>query len=193
MIVIASHIPPPNDQREDTTWDWEGIKIVGNSQCQGNANQDLIISLAMEFNVKALLNWTTFDYYTHFFAYLKSNRITDRLTMMFSGNHAWFMTQLFRDHSIPVIAKATDIPNSPVFIHKAIEQTGRPVSVGTMLSRFGHWIRVHESNSATETFEGNDSFGKHPYNKIKKGGFYQYSWQYLKQNTVRRIILLENK
>jgi len=194
MITVAKIIPPPNCQREDETWNWNGIKIQGNSQCQGNSNQDLVLAVAKEFKIPSLSDISTFDYYALFYAYLRIIKINPtRLDAMIFTNHANFMTWLFGKNDIPVIAKAMEIPNKPVFIHEAIEQTMRPVSLGTMLSSSGHWIRVHKSNSEIESFDCNDPFGRHPYSKIQKGGFFTYSWAYLRSHVIRRIIILEDK
>jgi hypothetical protein len=185
------HLPPPNDQKEDPEFNWGGIRIKGGSQCQGNSNQDLIHSIGLEFNIKAFTGWTTKDYYIHFYAYMTSRKPPVRSELMDYRNHAWYINELFEDFKIPIIAKDQSIPNKAFIIEKAIEQTNRPVSVGTMLSSSGHWISIHGYEN--RLFNCNDPYGQHPYKKDQKGGYVNYSYDYLQKHVVRRLITLEDK
>ena len=189
--ITAKFIPPPNDQKEDTEWNWGGFTIKGGSQCQGNCSQDLVHAIGLEFGVKEFVGWSTYDYYTHFFGYLSKSYSPERTDLMRYVNHAWFMTELFKSYKIPVEAVARDLPNKPYIIRKAIEVTGRPVSIGMRFTQSGHWIRVHAYENGQ--FECNDPYGKHPYKGYQKGGFVKYSEDYLQKNTITRIITLEDK
>ena len=193
-MATAKIIPPPNDQKDDPTWKWEGIQIKGTSQCQGNSNEDCIKAIAEEFGKKELQQINTFTYYSMFFGILKSQKhiAPQRNNLMDYRNHAWFMNTLFKAAKIPVIAIPEETQNDPRVLHRAIEVTQRPISVGTLLSSSGHWIRIHKSSDITRTFYCNDPYGKHPYQKDQKGGFCEYSWDYLKQHTIRRMITFQD-
>ena len=195
MKVQSLHIPPPNDQKEDPTWNWHGVTIGGNSQCQGNSNEDCVKAIAEEFNISELKNINTRTYYAMFFGIWHGQKsvFPNRDDMMNFVNHAWVMNQLFKVSNIPVVAVASNIKNDPSIIHKAIEKTKRPVSVGTLLSASGHWIRIHGSDNTDKIFDCNDPFGSHPYKKEQRGGFVQYSWEYLHNRTIRRMITFEDK
>jgi len=196
MKVQSLHIPPPNDQKEDPTWNWHGVVIGGNSQCQGNSNEDCIKAIAQEFNINELKNINTKNYYAMFVGIWHGNKqiFPNRASLMDFRNHAWFMNTLFKASGIPVIATPAQINNDPTVIHTAIERTKRPVSVGTLLSQSGHWISIHGSDSVDKIFDCNDPFGSHPYRKEQKGGGHcQYSWEYLHKNTIRRIITFEDR
>ena len=193
-MATAKIIPPPNDQKDDPTWKWEGIQIKGTSQCQGNSNEDCIKAIAEEFGKKELQQINTFTYYSMFFGILKSQKhiAPQRNNLMDYRNHAWFMNTLFKAAKIPIIAIPEEIQNDPRILHRAIEVTQRPISVGTLLSSSGHWIRIHKSSDITKVFFCNDPYGSHPYQKDQKGGFCEYSWDYLKQHTIRRMITFQD-
>jgi len=184
-------IPPPNDQKYDPEFNWDGIIIKGGSQCQGNSNQDLLHSVGLEFDIKPFVGWITKDYYIHFYAYMSKRNPPKRKKLMHSDNHCWFMNELFKDFNVPVISKVINIPNRPSLIADAIEYTKRPVSIGTMLSSSGHWISVHGFEE--DVFNCNDPYGQHPYKKSQRGGYVKYGSLYLKKNTVIRLLTIEDK
>ena len=212
MKYIATHIPPPNDQRTDPDWDWKGIRIKGNSQCQGNSAQDVLVSLAMEFNLKDLIKIDTFGYYAIFFGWLEHHRPDDitRDDMMTWTNHAEFIQYIIRSNKLPVQVqcyssigdrkrKGDTIDIQPFngnasFLHMLCHLTGRPLSIGTLILPSGHYMRIHASDDVNKEFERNDPFGTYPYRtaaeKNQVSGI--YSWRQLQDAKIRRVIAIED-
>lgn len=213
--VKAKIITEENSQRLDPKWDWHGIRIIGNSQCQGNSNQDLLLGLASEFEIKTLSKIDTYNYYAMFFAFLSKEDIDDidRDDMMTWLNHARFLQFIITSNKLPVrIVCYTSIGDrlqkvdeqrgmlmrsydgDGQLLHDIIDLTKRQVSVGTLLSDSGHWIRVHGSDSKKKFFSVNDPFGTHPYKSDaeKKSCMTTYSWKKLTESKIRRIISIED-
>lgn len=192
--MLVKFRPPPNDQKLDTKIDFDGYVINGSSQCQGNSNEDCLKAIAVEFNIKELENINTFAYYTLFRGVWQGqkNFFPNRTQIMDYRNHAWFLNQLFKSQALPIRAIPQEIKNDPMLVHKAIEKTRRPVSIGTLLSQSGHWISVHGSNDIEKVFNCNDPFGQHPYKKDQIGGYVDYTWEYLKKFTIRRMISFQD-
>lgn len=203
--VLANIISPPNGQREDTTWNWAGIRITGNSQCQGNANEDLLKGIGIEFGIKGLENINTYNYYAMFFGFLHSEQAKNfnRTDLMWYLNHVEFMNSIFINNDLPVRAKALSaigdkgvqkFSGNCSEIHQFLQNTKRQISLGTTLTGpGGHWIRIDESHLGKMYLGGNDSFGTHPYKTDieKKMPRVRYSYEQM-QGKIRRAIILED-
>lgn len=195
MIAKAKHILKPNSQRGDQKWETENGIITGGSMCQGNSNERILRSIAIEYDVKSLREIDSYNYYAMFSGAWHGQKATfpRREDMMNYRNHAWFMNLLCKENGLPVEIKSWTIDNDSIFIHEAIERTEMPVSVGTLLSESGHWISIHESDDEEKCFKGNDPYGNHPYKtkEEKSTNLFDYSWDYLEKHTIRRVITVE--
>lgn len=205
-------VPPPNDQRTDPEWNWEGIKIGPNSQCQGNSSEDLIKVIGMEFEIPSLAKINTFNYYAMYFWYLKEYDpdVVTRNEMMDFRNHAKFMAFLVESNGLPIAVKVySSINDKPLkngvsinsfdgsadFLAKQLEKSNRVVSVGTLELTSGHWKRYHAWNDITKEFELNDPYGNPPYKtpEDKKKITVKQTYKQAEKSNLRRIIALENK
>ncbi len=206
MTEVKAKFPyPPNGQRNDIPMHWNGIDISGGAMCQGNSNENNIISIIKEFNVKNLSIPDTWHYYNliipHMQAILGNVKRKD---VMDFRNHAKAMTLLFKSYNIPVIAKPwSSIGDSECsifdgkaeFIHHAIDRTGRGLSLGGMWTEEGHWRSYHYSDELFMILKGNDSWGNPPYKtKAEKTTFtVKETWKEAETATLRRAITFEDK
>lgn len=219
MKTLAKFAPPENSQRIDPKWDWNGIRIVGNSMCQGNSNQDLLISLAFEFNLKTVKRIDTYNYYAMYFGFLEKfdPDVVTRSEMMDWRYHGSFLQDFCKNNDLPVNVvgyssigdKALDskktmfqsqfeikpFDGSAEFIHDTLIRTKRPVSIGTLILPSGHWKRIHGSDDKAKLFYRNDPFGTYPYDKpeLKKLVESTTLWNVYEKAKIRRIIALEDK
>lgn len=211
-MIKANFIPPKNDQRTDPKWDWTGIRIVGNSKCQGNANEDLLKSIGMEFNIIEFEKLNTFNYYAIFFAFLEKfdPDLVTRQEMMDWRNHASCLQFYVTANKLPVqivcyssigdrarpndLVKIKKFNGSAKFLSDLIIKTKRPTSVGTLVLPSGHWRRFHGTDEHNEVFEENDPFGKAPYKsqQDKINNVHLTKWEDLEKQKIRRIISIED-
>lgn len=205
-------VPEPNDQRTDPEWNWEGIKVGPNSQCQGNSNEDLLKAIAMEFDLQTLRKINTFNYYAMYFWYLKEHDpdVVERGEMMDFRNHAKFLNSIIAGNKIPLRVKIySSIGDRPLkgmkpierfdgsaeFLGDVLEKTNRVVSVGTLELPSGHWKRYHAWNDITMEFELNDPYGTPPYKTAleKKTVTVKQTYKQAEKSKLRRLIVLEDK
>lgn len=218
-MIRANFIPPKNDQRTDPKWDWHGIRIVGNSMCQGNSNEDLIKSVAMEFDITTLKHIDTYNYYSMFFAFMLSfdPDVLTRIEMMDWRYHANFIDFILEKNNLPVKVicyssigdrarpqtktnpadRIEIIPfnGKASFLHDLIEENRRPLSVGTLVLPDGHWNRIHGSDKGKKEFEDNDPFGRAPYDtpERKKETVGKIKWSDFEKRKIRRVIAIKDK
>lgn len=218
-IAKANHIPPENNQRTDPRWDWHGIRIVGNSMCQGNSNEDCLKSLAMEFDIPTLKPIDTYNYYSMYFAFLLKfdPDVVTRPEMMDWRNHANFIDFICESNNLPVKVvgyssigdrarlqtktnpadriEILPFDGKASFLHDLIEETGRILSVGTLVLPDGHWNRIHSSDKEKKEFEDNDPFGRAPYDtpERKKQTVGKVKWSEFEKRKIRRVIALKDK
>lgn len=192
--MIAKFIPEENAQRTDPEWNFDGVQIGPNSQCQGNCNQDLVKAAAMEFGIVELREIDTYTYYNIFYLHFKKlkGRSPNRGEFMNWRNHGAVLNSIFESAKIPLEAVCSEIKSTKEIVD-ALKRTERIMSLGTLLSPSGHWIRINGYNNGV--FRANDPFGMHPYrsNWEKIQVTAKYGEQYLSRYTTRRLITLEDK
>jgi len=195
-IVRVKFSYPENSQRNDFPWSWNGVDISGGAMCQGNSNENALISIIQEFDIDLKIpnTWTYYSLIIPLLA-VELDRSVRRSDIMNYKNHAIAINRLLEEYKIPVVAQAWAIPNDARFIHDAIERTGRPVAVGGLWTKDGHWRSYHESDDILEMFKCNDSWGEPPYNtpEKKKKCSISETWQQAEDATLRRAITYEDK
>lgn len=213
MKTLAKFVPPKNAQRTDPKWDWNGIRIVGNSMCQGNSDQDLLVSLAFEFNIPTLKKIDTYNYYSMYFGFLLKfdQDIVTRPEMMDWRNHANFLQYIIDENDLPIkvacyssvgdanrkgdFINIETFDGSAQFLHDKIVETKRPLSIGTLILPSGHWKRIHGSDDKEKVFYRNDPFGTYPYNTPELKSLVESTtpWSVYEKANIRRVIALEDK
>lgn len=206
--------PPPNDQRTDPAWNWDGIKIGGNSQCQGNSNEDILKAIGMEFEIPDFAKINTFNYYAMYFGFLKATDpdVVKRDEMMDFRHHANFLATMCETNQLPVkivvyssigdkplkvggIREIKKFDGSPEFLAEKLEKTRRIISVGTLELPSGHWKRYHAFDEIKKRFRLNDPYGTPPYKtaKEKKAVEVEQTYEQAKKSVLRRLIVIEDK
>lgn len=212
MMEYARFVPPPNDQRTDPEWNWDGVRIVGNSMCQGNSNEDVLKAVGMEFQIRDFEKINTYNYYAIYFAFLKKfdpNTVT-RPEMMDWRNHASCLQFYISENKLPVkvvcyssigdkarkqdLVEIKKFDGSAQFLSNKLLETKRVCSVGTLELPAGHWRRFHATDDIKKLFEENNPYGKFPFKtpEEKKHVTNTTSWETAEKSKIRRITAIED-
>jgi len=211
-MIYAGFVPPPNDQRTDPKWDWQGIQIGPNSQCQGNSNEDLVIAIGMEFGIPEFAKINTKNYYAMYFGFLLGTDpdVVTRGEMMDWRNHANFINTLCVTNDLPIRVSAyssigdkpldggieiNKFAGTPESLAQIMELSRRIVSVGTLELPSGHWKRYHGFDREAKKFELNDPYGTPPYKtpEQKKTVTVTQTYEQARKSILRRVVAIEDK
>jgi hypothetical protein len=192
QIIQAEFDPLPNDQREDQKWEWDGVRIPGNSQCMGNGFEDVMNSIAMETGLRTFAPGSTYNYYATFFGTFKDifKRTPPESHFFDTSFHCSVVNRIAERNGIPHRTRRHSTRDLDLAF-RIMDETRRIIllSINSAVGR--HIIRVRRVDKPNGLADSNDPFGKNPYKVIRQGGFVTYTIQEIRQMGINSVVWIE--